>query len=192
MVETVDKKQLRSYLIEKRRRTSTNIMLKNSKKISDNLLSHSEFNEAIHVLFYVSTKEEVLTHSMIKKTLSLPKMVYVPLSRTKTHTLLISELNQFSDLIPGTYGILEPRKEKIKPVPLERLDLSIVPGVGFDEKGHRIGQGGGYYDWLLSHTNATSIGLSFEFQIQDTIPTEPHDQRVDFIITEKRVISCKT
>jgi len=68
----------------------------------------------------------------------------------------------------------------------------IVPGVGFDEIGHRIGQGGGYYDWLLSHSKALSIALAFEFQIKKTIPTESHDQRVDMIITEKRVISCNS
>jgi len=56
--------------------------------------------------------------------------------------------------------------------------------------GYRIGQGGGYYDWLLCKTKAISVALAFEFQIKKTIPIEPHDRRVDLIVTEKRVINC--
>jgi 5-formyltetrahydrofolate cyclo-ligase len=116
--------------------------------------------------------------------------VYVPISDTTNHTLQISHLSKFSDLSPGTYGILEPKKEKIKPTSIHEIDIVLVPGVAFDRFGHRLGQGGGYYDWFLSKTNVVSIGLAFEFQILKEIPVEPHDQRVDLIVTEEKLIEC--
>jgi 5-formyltetrahydrofolate cyclo-ligase len=186
----VNKKELRKHLVYKRKQKSKSFVMKNSKYISENLRHISSFNGASHILFYVSTNGEVHTHDLIKESLSLNKNVYVPISETKTHTLTISKIKKFSDLKPSTYSILEPKKEKISAVPLHEIEVIIVPGVGFDKQGHRIGQGGGYYDWLLSHTKAISIALAFEFQIQHTLPTDPHDQKVDFIVTEKRIISC--
>ena len=76
-------------------------------------------------------------------------------------------------------------------MPLKSIDLIIVPGVGFDPCGNRIGHGKGYYDSLLRHArNTLKIGLAFEFQIQEKIPVEDHDVHVDTIITEKRIITC--
>jgi 5-formyltetrahydrofolate cyclo-ligase len=150
----------------------------------------SLFQDSMHPLFYVSTNNEVCTHQLIKKVLSSKKKVYVPLSEIKTHTLKISKLSYWDDLIPGTYNILEPKKEKQKLVPINTIDVIIVPGIGFDKKGNRLGQGGGYYDWLLSQTNATAIALAFEFQLLNLIPMDSHDQQVDIIITEKQVIHC--
>lgn len=186
----VNKKELRDNLICKRKQKGTSFILENSENISENLRNIPAFNTSAHILFYVSTDGEVHTHDLIRESLSSNKNIYVPISEPKTHTLTISKIQKFSDLIISTYGILEPKKEKISAVPLNQIEVIIVPGVVFDEKGHRIGQGGGYYDWLLSHTKATSIALAFEFQIQNAIPTETHDQKVDFIVTEKRVISC--
>ena len=186
----MSKDRLRNDLIKQRKSKSDHFIKKNSEKISEYLLNLSAIQNASHLLFYVSYNGEVNTHDLIKKTLSMNKTVYVPISHPTTHTLTISKLQQFVDLKPGTYGILEPKKETVIPVPIDHIEVIIVPGVVFDENGHRIGQGGGYYDWLLSNTTALSIALAFEFQIKKTIPTEPHDQIVDFIVTEKRVINC--
>ncbi|MBS3778047.1 MAG: 5-formyltetrahydrofolate cyclo-ligase [Candidatus Thermoplasmatota archaeon] len=186
----MNKKELRNHLISLRKQESKQFIFENSEKISNNLLILPAFFNSSHILLYVSYNGEVCTHNLIKKAFSLNKKVYVPISETKNHTLTISKLQQYNDLVPGTYGILEPKKEKRNSVPPKRMETIIVPGVGFDQKGHRLGQGGGYYDWLLTHINATSIGLAFEFQIQNTIPVEPHDQKVDCIVTEKRVIDC--
>jgi len=186
----MNKKQIRKQLIVQRNKKSKDFIFANSEKICTQLIKQSLFQNTSHILFYVSYNGEVHTHDLIKKALSSHKTVYVPISNPQTHTLLISKVDQFSDLSPGTYDILEPTKETMKPVPLHQIELLIVPGVAFDEQGHRIGQGGGYYDWLLSKTHVPSIALAFEFQIKDSIPTEPHDQQIEYIITEKRVISC--
>jgi len=68
--------------------------------------------------------------------------------------------------------------------------LILVPGIGFDKNGHRLGHGMGYYDKLLENVNHSWIvGLAFEFQILETIPTEKHDIPVNKIITEERTIT---
>ena len=69
-----------------------------------------------------------------------------------------------------------------------KTDLAIVPGVLFDNKGNRIGRGGGWYDKLLSSIVSYSIGLAYDYQIVEDISTEEHDVAVDMIITESRVI----
>ena len=186
----MNKEKLRYDLIQLRKQKSEDFIRENSKKIGETLLNLPEVKNASHLLYYVSYNGEVNTHDLIKKSLSMNKSIYVPISNPSTHTLTLSKLKQFDDLIPGTYGILEPKKEAFMPVPIDLIEVIIVPGVAFDDKGHRIGQGGGYYDWLLSNVNTISIALAFEFQIKKTIPTEAHDQSVNCIITEKQVINC--
>jgi len=176
-------------MIQQRKTQSKNQILKKSETITELLIQHLLFKKKNNILFYVSYNGEVHTHQLIKKSL-VSKNVYVPISETETHSLQISRLEDWDELIPGTYGILEPIKEKKRVHPITILDLIIVPGVAFDEKGHRLGQGGGYYDWLLSNTNTPTIALAFESQIIDSIPLESHDQQVDVIITEKRIITC--
>lgn len=77
------------------------------------------------------------------------------------------------------------------PVPLEAIDLVLVPGVVFDRWGQRLGRGGGHYDRLLGRVSqAHLVGICFELAICDEIPVEPHDRRVDRIVTECRTIDC--
>ena len=97
-------------------------------------------------------------------------------------------MKSWEELRVGSYGILEPRIEKIRKTNVEDLELIIVPGIAFDKNGNRLGHGKGYYDRILGKTNATKIGLAFEFQIVGKIPTNENDKPVDIIITEERVI----
>ena len=72
-----------------------------------------------------------------------------------------------------------------------QLDLAVVPGVGFDLAGRRLGRGGGHYDrFLASAPGLPAVGLAYEFQIRDVLPGEPHDRDVNWIVTEERVIDC--
>ncbi len=86
---------------------------------------------------------------------------------------------------------LNQKKEKIKEISIDELDLIIVPGVGYDEQGNRIGHGKGYYDNLLKNSIALTIGLAFEFQIIKKIPIEKHDVTINKILTEERIIVSK-
>ena len=186
------KNKIRMDLKDKRAKLSKQDVIKFSNRIKNKLFEMEEFKQASYLMFYISYNNEVYTHDMIKECLKNKKKVIVPISDRKNRYLILSELNSWNDLITGSYGILEPREDKVKKVPIVQIDLIIVPGVGFDEHGRRIGHGKGYYDNLLRNSkNALHIGLAFEVQILKEIPVDSHDIPVKKIITEKRVIDCK-
>ena len=89
------------------------------------------------------------------------------------------------DLRPGRFGILEPAKD-CPEIPLNQLDLILVPGVAFDLNGHRLGRGRGYYDRLLAQADGIKCGVAFDEQIQPELPAEPHDIAMDYLLTPTR------
>ncbi|RLF27428.1 MAG: 5-formyltetrahydrofolate cyclo-ligase [Thermoplasmata archaeon] len=185
------KEHLRRKIKNIRLQISEKEVLRKSHEIKKKLFSLREFKRASSILFYVSYNNEVCTHDMIRECLSSEKSIVVPLISRKNKKMFLSKLNSWDELEPGEYSILQPCREYVSEVSVNDVDIIIVPGIVFDEKGHRIGHGLGYYDRLLSDSkNALHIGLAFEFQIVDRIPVEKHDVAVDKIVTEKRVIHC--
>ncbi len=186
------KNKLRKELIYKRKNLPKKEVLEKSDQIKKRLYETSEFKNSSTILFYVSYDNEVFTHDMIKECLSIGKEVVVPFSDKENRRLILSKLDGWDELKQGSYGILESVKENIKKIDIDKIDIIIFPGVGFDEEGRRIGHGKGYYDALLKKSvNALHIGLAFEIQIVKKVPIESHDIPVDKIITEKRIIDCK-
>ncbi len=89
----------------------------------------------------------------------------------------------------GSFGINEPLESQTK-LKLENCDLIFVPGVAFDRKGRRLGMGKGFYDRALADFKGLKVGVAFETQISNTeIPYENHDIQMDYVITEKFIIS---
>jgi 5-formyltetrahydrofolate cyclo-ligase len=154
-------------------------------EIRQRLFKFSEYKQAKSVLFYASMGNETETRQAIVAALS-SKRVFLPY--VVGDDLEISEIRSWRDVAPGKFKILEPKRKENAPI--SDVDLIIVPGVAFDERGHRIGYGGGYYDRLLARTKAPRVALAYESQIVASVPAEDHDQRVDKIVTEKRVITC--
>jgi 5-formyltetrahydrofolate cyclo-ligase len=183
------KEIIRKELKEKRSKQVYKENRKKSKKIKEKLFNLPEYKSAKTVLFYVSYNTEVFTHDMINEALK-EKRIIVPIINKKNCSLSLSYLESWDDLKIGAFGILEPRKKCIKKVLIEEIDLIVIPGIGFDIKGNRMGQGKGYYDRLLKKSKAIHIGLAFDFQIVEIIPLENHDIPVEIIITENRVIMC--
>jgi len=113
----------------------------------------------------------------------------------RANTALIpSELKDFpGDLTSGTWGILEPKADRVRPVDPQEIDLVVVPGVSFDPNGNRLGYGGGFYDRFLLRTkpDTTFVALAFELQIRDDVHPEEHDHPVHYVITEDRVMDCR-
>ena len=89
-----------------------------------------------------------------------------------------------SDLVPGPYDLQQPASD----AQIVQPDLLFVPLLGFTDRGARLGQGGGHYDrWLAAHPGTLAIGLAWDIQLCDEIPTEPHDIDLDAIITPTRL-----
>lgn len=183
------KKSLREQFLIKRKGLSKSEVDEKSCQIQLRLFSTPWYQTAHNILFYVSYDNEVHTHDMIKESLQNGKTVLVPKCDIQKKTLCVSKLTCWDDLSTGAYSILEPRNDCIHEVPVSSIELVIVPGVVFDLYGNRIGHGMGFYDRLLKNsTKAHSIGLAFEYQIVELIPPEEHDEKVDLIITEDRII----
>jgi 5-formyltetrahydrofolate cyclo-ligase len=186
------KENLRKKLLKNRKRLSYVDVTIRSKKIEKRFFETKEYQESQIIFFYISYNNEVYTHYMIKRSISEEKILVVPLCNKEERTLIISRLDKWNDLKMGAYNILEPKRVSVKEISIDRIDLIIVPGLGFDKLGHRIGHGMGYFDRLLKNSHyAKHMGLAFEMQIVDKIYSEKHDIPVDIIVTEKRVINCR-
>jgi len=188
----LDKKTLRKKVLENRAKLSKNEVLEYSEIIANKLYETDYYKNAKRIMAFVSFRDEIHTHDIIKTSLEKGKSVAVPVTIPETKELIASELHDFSELEIGYYDILTPKKEFIRIVNPSNIDLVLVPGVVFAEDGYRIGYGGGYYDRFLLkiNNNAVKIGLAFDLQVVDKVPYEEFDIPVDLIITEKRIINC--
>ncbi|KKP70184.1 5-formyltetrahydrofolate cyclo-ligase [candidate division CPR3 bacterium GWF2_35_18] len=181
-----EKENLRKDIQMKRVRFNSFKKQRAHERIQKHLYSLDLFQKSKMICFYISTKEEVDTKEIIIKELFLnEREIVVP----KIHkgSLKLYKINKWIDLEIGKYGIEEPKKGMLE-VDIEKIDLFIVPGVAFDKNCVRLGHGGGYYDKLLQKTRAMKIGLGYYFQILPKIPYEEHDERLDYIISERGII----
>jgi 5-formyltetrahydrofolate cyclo-ligase len=162
-----------------------------SLRLSKKLRNLEFYQNATQIIVYSSLEDEVCTKEIIKNILADKKEVLLPRINTETKIIEFCPISKpDEELRPGKYGILEPLSE-IKAVETTHTNLILVPGRVFGIQGQRIGRGKGYYDKFLEKTNqVTRIGIAFESQVITAhIPQFEHDQKMDFILTEKRLIS---
>ena len=179
------KRQLRTYLQQRRAAIFGSDRTTYSKFISDRLFKLKEIQHAKVIFAYISYASEVNTHEILKRLLSDGKKVVVP-KIISSEKMVAQHFESWDDLEPGTLGILTPTTGNITDA---TIDIAITPGLGFTVSGHRIGFGAGYYDrWFASHEVRLKIAIAFETQIVDSLPIEETDIPVDLILTEKRTI----
>jgi 5-formyltetrahydrofolate cyclo-ligase len=192
MDEVREKKQeIRNEISTRFNLFSSDVLEANTRIIEDRLFEFANFLESKIVMLYVNAENEVPTTNIIKRAYEFNKIVVLPAFDTVKSTMKLMKVDHpDKDLIAGPRGILEPDRSKCKPVPLDSIDIAIVPGIAMDEKGGRIGSGDGYYDRIIPDLPMTTrkVGLVFEGQLVPQVPMESHDKHVDIIITEKRVI----
>lgn len=189
----VNKGDIRRELLTRRDAISVEERHAASEAVAERLRGEGEYKSAKAVLLYVSFRSEVGTRGLIEAALRDGKTVIVPKVDRKAHRLKLFEIrNVTRDLEAGYMGIYEPVEHLTRLAGPEEVDLVVLPGVGFDAAGRRLGYGGGYYDRLLEELKpgAGLIALAFEAQIVDEIPAEPHDKRVHKVVTEKRTIKA--
>lgn len=146
--------------------------------VFDMLEKTAAFIMADNILMYHSLPDELSTHRFLEKWAGL-KHFFLP--RVNGVNLDILPYDR-STLRLGAFHIEEPTGDET--CSINDIDLIVVPGVGYDPEGNRVGRGKGYYDRLLGDTRATKIGVAYDFQVVDSIETEPHDVGVDIVITE--------
>lgn len=188
----MNKKIFRKDTFKKRSQLTEKNIEDYSKIIEDKLFLMDVYKRAKIIMCFISFSDEINTHDLIKAAINQGKTVVVPITIPETKELKISELRDFSELEPGFYNILTPKKEYLRFIDPNTIDLILTPGVVFDRNGYRIGYGGGYYDRFFSKLDKDipKIGLSFDLQIVDKVPTDKYDIPVDIILTEKEIIYC--
>ena len=184
-MEEIDcKASLRAACLRARRAQPPDVRATRSGQIVRRLLSLPEWRAASVVCCYLSVDTEVQTAAIIAAAHAEQIHVAVPIVAPPG----IAEIRADTTLCLGPHGMWQP--EAIIPVPVEAVDLWIVPGVAFGRDGSRLGRGGGYYDRLLARARGTVIGLAFDLQVIDRLPVDPWDRGVDRIVTESGVIVC--
>ncbi len=187
----MDKKELRSKIITARNRLCAEELRRKSEAIAENLFKMPAYRKSKTVMFFLTFGSEVKTLPMVEETIKMGKQALAPKALKNTRKMVPSLLLDLeADLEEGNYGIPEPKAEALRPVDPKTIDLLMVPGVGFDMKGNRLGYGGGYYDRFFEHLrpDVPLVALAFELQIVERVPVEEWDRRVDYLITEQRVI----
>lgn len=157
-----------------------------SRRILSRLTAHPLYRDCSCLYTYADVRNEVRTGPLIRRALAEGRSVAVP--RTEGTRMTFRYITDPKELVPGRFGILEPDSA------CEEADaedaLFILPGVAFDEKGGRLGYGGGFYDrYLADHPTHPCAALAYDFQITKELPTEPFDLRVPRIFTETAFIT---
>lgn len=149
------------------------------------LEKHASFLMASRILMYHSLPDELPTLEFIDKWHGT-KQFYLP--RVNGVNLDILPYDK-SRLRLGAFHIEEPQGDDVADV--SEIEMIVVPAVAYDRKGNRVGRGKGYYDRLLATSRAVKVGVAYDFQMVDEIDAEPHDVRVDVVITERGVYKVK-
>jgi 5-formyltetrahydrofolate cyclo-ligase len=154
------------------------------------LLQLEEFQRADNLFCYVSYQSELETLTIIKERLARGGKVSVPLTIPGRGLEAYEISDPVQDLAPGYCSIPEPLAARTKKSDPGTIDVVLLPGSVFDLKGGRLGYGGGYYDRFLAQKapKALRVGLAFELQVVDHVPVLDHDQTLNYLVTEERII----
>ncbi|OLB46633.1 5-formyltetrahydrofolate cyclo-ligase [archaeon 13_1_40CM_4_53_4] len=189
----VEKENLRRYILRLRDRQSIGEVEQKSQDTTDQVLHLHEYVRARGIACYVNKDTEVDTRVLIRTALDQGKRVLVPVVKKGDVELFFSEIKDLGkELAPGTFGILEPKQEFVRPVSLDEVDVIFVPGIVWDREGYRLGWGRGYFDRAIKKLppHVRSAGLAFNLQLITRVPRDQFDVPVDMVVTESRVIRC--
>ncbi len=187
----ITKSQIREEIAQRIAALSAKEIGEKTKAIENRLFDFANFLESKITLLYVSNEHEVQTAKILRRAIRYNKIVVLPAYNTENFEMELKKVDNLEkDLHPGPRNILQPDETRCKVVPIDKIDIAIIPAVALDEKGGRIGSGQGYYDRLIPNLAITTrkVALAFEDQIVPLVPIESHDKHVDIIITEDRVI----
>lgn len=188
------KAEIRQEMRAKRKEISQTARQEAGQEICKKLID-SEINLLLHawkVALYLSMANEIPTRYIARSIWEAGREVVVPYWSVTQESYQLTLMKPLGALISGKMGIREPQ-EHIPVTPVE-VDAFILPGLAFDTQGGRLGYGAGIYDTILSqaHKRVPKIAIGYDWQVlEDPLPLEAHDVRMDWLVTEKRVIRCK-
>ncbi len=179
-----------------RRRAEITNRQEKSMQIAENLFATQMYQNADMIFAYMAYRSEADTMPVIVHAFAAHKCVAVPRvliseNQQDNGKMVFCRIASLDDCVKGAYGIMEPKKDCPIVQPNEN-SLILVPGCAFTRDGLRMGYGGGYYDrYLQLYPKAVAMGYAFEEQIYDAIPSEAHDRRLDFVVTQKECYAAE-
>ncbi|MGL5260110.1 MAG: 5-formyltetrahydrofolate cyclo-ligase [Lachnospiraceae bacterium] len=185
------KKHIREVILKKRNALSVSELEKKSQLICTSILASKEWKKATKVLLYLAYQSEVNLNLLITKGIREQKEIYVPkvIAPQKMEFFKLITLEEASK---GYKGILEPSatEENKFIYNVEQMStLMLLPGVGFDLLGNRLGYGLGFYDrFLEKKEQMIKIGICFELQVVNQLPYNEFDIQMNYICNEKKGI----
>lgn len=197
-MKTAEKKSLRKRVRKQIRLISKTGQQTKSRQICQHLEHLSFFTTGAPVLTFSPLPDEVDLSYLFHKRRNLQTFCFPRVSGQK---LEIRQVREESELIPGYANILEPSPDQCPLLPAQDLKIILLPGLAFDPAtGARLGKGKGFYDRLIQDLRETrttpilslrTVGVCFDCQLTQ-VPEEPHDQRLDAIVTESGLLtSCE-
>lgn len=190
MVSTIEqqKSALRAMIRAEVQRLSPTDRARSSEQLGVRLRQREAWKRAHAISFFAPMPDEPDIWPLIAQALASGRVVALPRYSKATQSYVVRQvLDLQTDIGIGYFGVREPL-EACEEVPLNRLDLVLVPGVGFDSRGQRLGRGKGFYDRLLAGVSGAKCGIAFDEQIVAEVPAGPHDVRVNCILTPTRWI----
>lgn len=177
------KKQIRDRLKAKRENLTCEQVQRRSEEICRKISQQSRFLQVEAVCFYYPLGKEVNLLPLAKEALALGKKVAFP--RVEGKEMEFYEITSLKDFQEGSFHIMEPVGGKLLS---EQNTLVLVPGLGFDFRGNRIGYGGGFYDrYFARHPQFLKIGVAYEVQLVEELKGEAHDISMDGVVTEEGI-----
>ena len=175
----MDKTALRRTIREKKRAMTNEEIETASKKLKQMFLASEQYQQAKTIYGYLPYNQEVRTVTMLQQALMDGKRVAVP--KVYADEMRFIYLTDLTQVAPGYAGIPEPVADI--PIADDPTALVLMPGLAFDQAGHRIGYGGGYYDkFLTNEPEHPTIALCYDFQMLPAIETEEYDIPVDRVL----------
>jgi 5-formyltetrahydrofolate cyclo-ligase len=143
------------------------------------------------ILFFAPLPDELDVWPVLELSLALGTNCALPFfdAENKAYGAKIIE-TLATDIVTGKFGVREPAAS-CSEIALDQFDLVLVPGMAFDLDGNRLGRGRGFYDRLLENISGIKCGVGYDFQLLEKIPVEPHDAKVNFILTPSRLVRRK-
>lgn len=190
----MNSRKLRKDILMQRDELSSVDQKKRSERIMKRIFQTTWYQSATNIFVYVDFRSEVITRPLIDHMLHHDKKVIVPVTLLKEKDLLtVTITDPDRELAPGYCSIPEPiekirEKQQFSP---DLIDIIFLPGSVFDERGGRMGYGGGYYDRFVSRKapQALRVGLAFAMQMVKEAPLQAHDELLDYVVTEEQIVT---
>ena len=193
----ISKEKVRRRALKTRDALAEERRLETSRIIVEPLLASEWYRQSEILLSYCSIRSEVDTRELNQRILADRKQLFLPRTEAEEKTMCFYKVEDLKKLKKGNFGVPEPRgSEAVEQVmesgaySKEKI-LMVMPGVAFDEKGYRLGYGGGFYDRYLQRygTMLTSVMIAFTEQETWIIPAEPCDVKPEHMITQKTIFT---